>query len=429
MAESGSIGARLAAWQDDLDPVAPQAGSMGAGDGLSGQGGLSATGGLSAALEEEYLSRWRSPGLAAAVRIRTSLVFALQEFLVKRGLANIDRVSLSPVTDPLCHGVEHAPEISYRGVPYRTTHSMIYSKMLACMNPALAGVYIDSPNIRLELPEPAGVQRGKYLIDFSQMDIEVRRREPLSEADYFGEPERSAATLEAERDRALDFFEDMIVHAVSAIARDSGDALSALGVALEVPVKPFPRFFKDEDAEGEKGLEMRLGKKAGTQFFWVLGLLRENYDLVYPYLRADGSKPVRGEIPSRSVYNYDLCAASRMLDGKLGDAFEVLSGGLREWVYPAIVERLVDNGIIAEKPRFTAGGRLENMEALAGYGPFLAAARSRGSRGESFFPQTFGGGLGIERTLYALLRGPVVEKIEDVTFFGKNPDSSGIFLF
>jgi aspartyl/asparaginyl-tRNA synthetase len=40
-----------------------------------------------------------------------------------------------------------------------------------------------------------------------------------------------------------------------------------------------------------------------------------------------------------------------------------------------------------------------------------------------------GGGIGIERFLYAILRGGGIDKIDDVTCFGKNPDSYPIFLF
>ena len=50
-------------------------------------------------------------------------------------------------------------------------------------------------------------------------------------------------------------------------------------------------------------------------------------------------------------------------------------------------------------------------------------------KGRPYFPETFGGGLGVERFLYSVLRGKVVEKIDDLTCFGKNPDSYPIFLF
>jgi len=35
----------------------------------------------------------------------------------------------------------------------------------------------------------------------------------------------------------------------------------------------------------------------------------------------------------------------------------------------------------------------------------------------------------VERTLYAILRGEKISKIDDITFFGKNPDSHPIYLY
>ncbi|HWR13119.1 MAG TPA: hypothetical protein VN445_14945 [Rectinemataceae bacterium] len=402
-----SIGAALAGWQDSLKK---RGGSFGSH------------------LDKYYLGKWRDPLLADVMAIRTGLILAMQEFLADRGLSNIDRVSLSPVTDPLCHDVEHVPVIRYKNVPYRTTHSMIYSKFLACTNPAIKGIFIDSPNIRLELPHTDPIKQKKYLIDFSQMDMEAKRSVYITDDEYFDEPEKVTLLLEKERDEALDFFEDMIISVVRKVKATCPECLASLGVALEVPQKPFPRFYKDESG-AEEGMEARLGATAGTQFFWVLGLLRENYDLVYPFLKRDGSFSPLSSITSRQVFNYDLCAAAKYLDGSLGEAFELLSGGLREWFYPAIIARLLQNGILSEAPRFDDRGDIENMEELEGYGPFLSAVAARTPEGGSFFPQTFGGGIGIERTLYTLLQGPKIHSIDEVTFFGKNPDQPGPFLF
>jgi hypothetical protein len=49
--------------------------------------------------------------------------------------------------------------------------------------------------------------------------------------------------------------------------------------------------------------------------------------------------------------------------------------------------------------------------------------------GKPIFPDTMGGGIGVERTLYSLLRGEKIKKIDDVTYFGKNPDSHPLYLY
>jgi aspartyl/asparaginyl-tRNA synthetase len=237
--------------------------------------------------------------------------------------------------------------------------------------------------------------------------------------------------LEEDRDTALRFFERMIIHAMERIIKKNTDDLAALNIRLLEPKMPFPRFFRDEAVMrfGAAALEQKCAEEAGTQFYWILGLLRENYDLIYPYLKPDGTKFSLTEFSSRMIYNYDLCAQSFRTDtGKAGAAFEVLSGAVREWLYEPIVERLIDNKIITVRPRI-ANGCLENIEELDGYGPFLLATAQRDGAGKPLFPSTFGGGIGIERTLMALLNGSKIAKVDDTTLFGKNPDSHPIYLF
>jgi hypothetical protein len=156
--------------------------------------------------------------------------------------------------------------------------------------------------------------------------------------------------------------------------------------------------------------------------------MRENYDLIYPYLHRDGSRRAISDFSSREIYNYDLVVKGKTKEGLTLPAREVMSGALREWLPESIVARLLDNGVIPEAPVFR-DGHLENIEALGGYGPFLSLACRCDPDGKPSFPDTFGAGIGIERLLWALLRGPYVESIEDVTLFGKNPDSADLFLF
>jgi len=155
---------------------------------------------------------------------------------------------------------------------------------------------------------------------------------------------------------------------------------------------------------------------------------RENYDLVYPYLRPEGKVSLL-ELTSDMIYNYDICAKSIVRDtGKQTPALEILSGAVREWIYEAIVERLLDNGVIPARPVIFEGN-IKNIDELGGYGPFLMMAAKKNDQGQSTFPETYGGGIGVERTLYAICRGPELGKIDDITCFGKNPDSHQIYMF
>jgi aspartyl/asparaginyl-tRNA synthetase len=407
-------------------------GIIGIGDALFGfqaalrEGGSS----LQEYIEKYYYKKWMGDTLLAAISIRATFITAMHQFLVDEGLFNIERVQLSPLTDPLAHDVEHVPSISYKGLHYVLTHSMIYSKFLACHHPRLKGIFIDSPNIRLEVESPDRVQRGKYIIDFSQMDIEVRRNRGINLETYLSKQDQVKEILREDMNSAKDFFERLIIYSMARVVEKNEDDLRELGVAIEIPQQPFPSFVYDESKKryGPKKYEVEIGKETQSQFFWITGIPRENYDLIYPYL-IPGGKMDLSEVSSDMVYNYDICAKSILRDtGEQTEARELLSGAIREWLYEPILERLLDNKVISVRP-IISEGNIENINQLDGYGPFLLAASMKDQAGKPTFPDTYGGGIGIERTLYALLKGPKVAKIDDVTFFGKNPDSHQIYLF
>ncbi len=380
-------------------------------------------------LDKYYFHKWMGDTLYAAMALRTTFVTAMHQFLADEGLFNLERIQMSPVTDPLAHDVEHTPNIHYKGQLYVMTHSMIYSKFLACHNPRIKGVFVDSPNIRLEIESPDRAQRGKYLIDFSQMDIEVRRNRGIDLETYLKEPEKVKKILNEDMEKGMDLFERLLIHAMTALVEKNEDDLKTLGVAIEVPEQPFPRFACDKGKEKYgRGYEVKLGEEIKESFFWITGLLRENYDLVYPYLRPKG-KVSLSEVSSDMIYNYDICAKGIIRDtGKQTPALEILSGAVREWIYEAIIERLLDNGVIPVRPVIFEGN-IKNIDEFGGYGPFLMMAAKRNDKGQRTFPDTLGGGIGIERTLYAICRGPALDKIDDITCFGKNPDSHQIYMF
>jgi aspartyl/asparaginyl-tRNA synthetase len=382
-------------------------------------------------IRQNYVRNWMDDRLPAAMAVRTSMVSAIQNFLVDEGLLNLERVQMSPVTDPLAHDVEHVPTIHYKGKPYVSTHSMIYSKFLACFNPAIKGIFVDSPNIRLELESPNRQQRGKYLIDFSQIDIELRRNRGVDLETYTHSSKKVQAILREDYEKIIDFFERMIIAACTRIVEKNETELKVLGIAIEVPKQPFPRVEHIGTVKkyGKVNPEAKAGEDVDGQFFWVTGLMRENYDLIYPYLLPDGTKAPLSSFTSNMIYNYDICAKSLLRDtNTYTPALEILSGAIREWLYEPIVQRLLDNRIINEEPVFK-DGILENITNMQGYGPFLTAVAMKDSEGRPYFPETMGGGIGVERTLYALLKGAKVTKIDDVTCFGKNPDTFPIFLF
>ncbi len=382
-------------------------------------------------IKENYAGKWLSDDIYNVMAIRTTFVNAMNQYLVKEGLFNLEKVMMSIITDPLAHDIEHTPAIAYKGHTYLTTHSMIYSKFLACSNSRIKGIFVDSPNIRLEIESPVGEQRGRYLADFSQMDIEYKRDREITLDDYYSKESIVLDALNEDMKKAKDFFERMLVSACEELNKKNSDNLKDLGVVIEVPKTPFPSFHKDECVakHGARGHEEKAGEETDAQFFWITGLLRENYDLIYPYLRSDGSRIDLKKVKSENIFNYDILAKS--IDAKTGKqspAKEIMSGAIREWLFEPIIERIIDNKVLPARP-IIADGNIENINELGGYGPFLQYASMKDSKGKSLFPDTAGGGVGIERTLYSILRGEKIKIIDDVTYFGKNPDSHPLYLY
>ena len=382
-------------------------------------------------IKQNYSKKWLSDELYHASAIRTTLVNSCCEFLADEGLFNMERILMSIITDPLAHDIEHTPSISYKGQTYLTTHSMIYSKFLACSNPRIKGVYVDSPNIRLELEAPNHKQREKYLIDFSQIDIEMKRGEFFSLEDYFEKESEVLESIDADRKRFKNMLERMLIYAIGQINQKNSESLLFFDVVLEAPDTPFPTFELDYAVGkyGKKDAEAMVGGETKSQFFWIDGLMRENYDLIYPYLKKDGTKVPLSSVKSPNIFNYDIAAKSICRStGKQASAREVLSGAVREWLYEPIVERILDNKVLTTRP-ILKDGNIENLDELGGYGPFLKFCNMKDDNGKPIFPSTMGGGIGVERLMYAVLRGKRIKKVDDITFFGKNPDSHQIYLF
>ena len=382
-------------------------------------------------INNNYVNKWISDEIYHVSAIRTTFINSISQFLANEGLLNLEKIMMSIITDPLAHDIEHTPVISYKGNTYVTTHSMIYNKFLACSNPKVKGIYVDSPNIRLEIESPEHIQRGRYLIDFSQIDVEVKREKYFTLEDYFHKEKEVLESIHADLDKVKNMFERMIIFMCEAVNKYNADDLAALGVVLQVPTAPFPNFELDSAIKkfGKKAIEEKLGEETNAQFFWISGLMRENYDLIYPYLKPNGEKFSLSEIASKNIFNYDLVAKNiNAKTGKAGIAREILSGAIREWLYEPVIERIIDNKVLASKPIFK-DGNIENLDELAGYGPFLKFVAMKDKDGNPLFPSTMGGGLGVERTLFSILNGEKIKKIDDITFFGKNPDSHSIYLF
>lgn len=258
------------------------------------------------------MEKLASPRLRAAVRIQTTLLSSLTNMMCEEGMMQLLPVMVSPITDPLNHSVLEG-SIRYGSTELQLTKSMILHKQLA-MASGLDGIFIVSPNVRLELPERGST--GRHLLEFSQLDFEMRGRR---------------------MEDVMRFSERLLAHAISEAKKRHGEELSLFGRELRTPSAPF-RAYDSRELEKEFGPDWeRIISASSKEPVWVTNHEREFYDAEEP------------DMPG-TYRNYDIIYPEGFGEG--------LSGAEREWEYGRILYRMDKNGM-----------------DKAPYGAYLEAAR------------------------------------------------------
>lgn len=228
------------------------------------------------------------------LRIQTAVLKALHDFMWDESIVQLMPVMLSPFTDPLAHNV-YDGSLEYEGQRLQLTKSMILHKQLSLMRDDLKGIYIVSPNIRLEIGK-TGLS-GMHLLEFSQVDIELKQ---ASYKDFMA------------------FMERLYVHIAGFVVSTCPDSLERLGRTIPIPSSPFKLYESTELKERfGKDWEHEISIKE-KQPFWVMDHFREFYDK---------------EDPSTGKHiNYDL-----VYPEGFGEA---LSGAERETEYDVIIRKM-----------------------------------------------------------------------------------------
>ncbi len=243
---------------------------------------------------ETALEHIKRPEMGDILRVQSAVLRSLHDFMWNENMVQLMPVMLSPFTDPLAHPV-YDSSLEYEGQRLELTKSMILHKQLSLMREDLSGIYIVSPNIRLEVGETGS--SGRHLIEFSQVDIELKG---ASAKDFRSHLER------------------LYAHMFAYVRSECAESLERLGREVKLPSAPFPVYDSGEleekfGADWER--EISLAEK---QPFWVLDHYREFYDKEDP----ETGKHV----------NYDL-----MYPEGLGEA---LSGAERETDYEVIMRKM-----------------------------------------------------------------------------------------
>ena len=239
---------------------------------------------------ERAIGHITKPEMRDILHVQSAVLKSLRDFMWGEGIVELMPVMLSPFTDPLAHKV-YEGSLEYEGQRLQLTKSMILHKQLSMMRDDLKGIYIVSPNIRLEHGETGG--SGRHLIEFSQVDIE------LKDADHL---------------QFMRFLEKAYKHIFSFVAHECEDSLSRLGRKMPVIGSQFPvyetsalRIQYGQDWERETSLRE-------SQPFWVTDHYREfydrqdpatgkhvNYDLVYPEGFGEGLSGAERETDYQTI--------------------------------------------------------------------------------------------------------------------------------
>lgn len=230
-------------------------------------------------------------------RIQTQALAAIHEFLLQEGLIQLMPVIMSPITDPLSHPVYEA-SIEYLGQKLQLTRSMILHKQIAISTLDVKGIYIVSPNVRLEKE----IQSNRHLLEFSQLDIEIK--------DESAEMFRS-------------FMEDLMIHIFTRVKANCIEELTRLECDIKIPRKPFHVYSSWELRDKFGPQYETMISQIEEDLFWITDFEREFYD------KED-------ENQKGHYVNYDL-----VYPQGFGEA---LSGGERDYKYEILVRKLKERG-------------------------------------------------------------------------------------
>lgn len=296
----------------------------------------------------EVLERMKSGKLLPLIKVQTTMLKAIHDFMTSRGFLQLMPVITSTFTDPLApdpgSGVVAIPKIKYYDQELVLTQSMLLHKQLALLTGA-DKIYIMSPNVRLERKERYST--GKHLFEFTQMDFEV-----------------AYGTME----QIMSLVEDLIIETIKVVKREREEDLEFFGRELRVPKKPF-KVYTTHEMKEMYGDDWELkASKEHEEPFWVIDHDREFYD------REDPDRPGH-------FRNYDLIYPEGFGEG--------LSGGEREWEYERILRRIEEDGISPES-----------------YRDFLEIARM------GLLKPSAGAGLGIERFLRFLVGAKHIKEVQ-----------------
>lgn len=257
------------------------------------------------------------------LEVSSELMSLMGQFLRQKGFIEILPVIISPITDPLNHSVFDA-SIEYYDGQYSLTKSMIFHKQLAVrIHPK---IFSFSPNIRLETKDKR--DSGRHLIEFTQLDLEMRG---------------------ATRENVMSLVEEMFVYTFTKVEEKFGSLLKDINPRFSIPQTPFGHV-KYLEALEEHGEDFeRILSERFTEPFWLLDIPideREFYD------KLDSNGKTLRDMDLMYPYGFN----------------EASSGGEREFEYERIIKRMKYKGNDFESMKWYLEEAKKGIPSSAGCG-------------------------------------------------------------
>jgi asparaginyl-tRNA synthetase len=282
-----------------------------------------------------------SPVTQAALRIQNAIAIASREYLAAHGFVELLPPMIGPVTDPGVRGAKQI-DVDFYGHRYKLMTSVILYKQASLLS--FEKIFFLAPNVRLEPLETATT--GRHLVEFHQLDVEVRG---------------------ASREQILDLAQELVRHAVSYVIREHAADLAALardpGAFTPLLRQPFERMSHRDAVAGLRGL--RHGQDAAAEIDWEgERLISERTDR--PFFIVDYPKGSRGFTDGESaaepgiLRNFDLIAPAGF--------GELCSGGERTHEYRLLIERMRETGENPAKYAWYLDLARDGLPASAGFG-------------------------------------------------------------
>lgn len=262
----------------------------------------------------EHLSE---PVTRSALRIQSTVLAGVREYLCDQGFMELLPPVIGPVTDPGGRGSKQI-DIDYYGHRYKLMTSVILYKQAALL--AFDKIFYIAPNVRLE--PLTTLTTGRHLVEFHQIDVEVAG---------------------ASREDILTVVEELVRHAVGRVVAEMPAELAALGrqaAALTESVEqPFEQMTHAKAVSVLHGLGHDQSPDA--EIDWE-GEARLSRQAAQPFFITDYPKGSRGFYDRESATEVGLL---RNFDLIAPDGYgELCSGSEREADYGRIIARMRETG-------------------------------------------------------------------------------------